>query len=123
MKKILKYITLMIIIVFFSNITLAKQYRNKNLLVRETKVLTLKKNTKGKIMYFLPKGRYKVILSPNDIDYIDSYIIGSSVELNQEINGNSFQYDIDNNKSIESFYQEYKVNKSTKIRIEIEKIE
>ncbi|MBF0989385.1 MAG: hypothetical protein HXK70_00950 [Clostridiales bacterium] len=123
MKKILKYITLMIIIVFFSNITLAKQYRNKNLLVRETKVLTLKKNTKGKIMYFLPKGRYKVILSPNDIDYIDSYIIGSSVELNPEINGNSFQYDIDTNKSIESFYQEYKVNKSTKIRIEIEKIE
>ena len=113
----------MIIIVFFSNITLAKQYRNKNLLVRETKVLTLKKNTKGKIMYFLPKGRYKVILSPNDIDYIDSYIIGSSVELNPEINGNSFQYDIDTNKSIESFYQEYKVNKSTKIRIEIEKIE
>ena len=123
MKKILKYITLMIIIVFFSNITLAKQYRNKNLLVRETKVLTLKKNTKGKIMYFLPKGRYKVILSLNDIDYIDSYIIGSSVELNPEINGNSFQYDIDTNKSIESFYQEYKVNKSTKIRIEIEKIE
>ena len=123
MKKILKYITLMIIIVFFSNITLAKQYRNKNLLVRETKVLTLKKNTKGKIMYFLPKGRYKVILSPNDIDYIYSYIIGSSVELNPEINGNSFQYDIDTNKSIESFYQEYKVNKSTKIRIEIEKIE
>ena len=123
MKKILKYITLMIIIVFFSNITLAKQYRNKNLLVRETKVLTLKKNTKGKIMYFLPKGRYKVILSPNDIDYIDSYIIGSSVELNPEINGNSFQYDIDTNKSIESFYQEYKVNKSTKIQIQIEKLE
>lgn len=123
MKRILKYITLMIIIVFFSNITLAKQYRNKNLLVRETKVLTLKKNTKGKIMYFLPKGRYKVIVSPNDIDYIDSYIIGSSVELNPEINGNSFQYDIDTNKSIESFYQEYKVNKSTKIKIEIEKLE
>jgi len=123
MKKILKYITLMIIIIFFSNIILAKPYRNKNLLVRETKVLTLKKNTKGKIIYFLQRGRYKVIVSPNDIDYIDSYIIGSSVELNPEMIGNSFTYEIDTKKSIEAFHQEYKVNKSTKIQIKIEKLE
>lgn len=123
MKKILKYITLMIIIIFFSNITLAKQYRNKNLLVRETKVLTLKKNTKGKIMYFLPKGRYKVMVSPNDTNYLDSYIMGESEEFNPEMIGNSFTYEIDTKKSIEAFHQEYKVNKSTKIQIKIEKLE
>lgn len=123
MKKILKYITLMIIIIFFSNITLAKQYRNKNLLVRETKVLTLKKNTKGKIMYFLPKGRYKVMVSPNDTNYLDSYIMGESEEFNPEMIGNSFTYEIDTKKSIEAFHQEYKVNKSTKIQIKIEKVE
>ena len=86
-------------------------------------VLTLKKNTKGKIIYFLPRGRYKVMVSPNDTNYLDTYIVGESVELNPEINENSFQYELDTNKSIESFYQEYKVNKSTKIRIEIEKLE
>ena len=123
MKKILKYITLMIIIIFFSNITLAKQYRNKNLLVRETKVLTLKKNTKGKIMYFLAKGRYKVMVSPNDTNYLDSYIMGESEEFNPEMIGNSFTYEIDTKKSIEAFHQEYKVNKSTKIQIKIEKLE
>lgn len=123
MKKILKYITLMIIIIFFSNITLAKQYRNKNLLVRETKVLPLKKNTKGKIMYFLPKGRYKVMVSPNDTNYLDSYIMGESEEFNPEMIGNSFTYEIDTKKSIEAFHQEYKVNKSTKIQIKIEKLE
>ena len=113
----------MIIIIFFSNITLAKQYRNKNLLVRETKVLTLKKNTKGKIMYFLPKGRYKVMVSPNDTNYLDSYIMGESEEFNPEMIGNSFTYEIDTKKSIEAFHQEYKVNKSTKIQIKIEKLE
>ena len=123
MKRILKYITLMIIIVFFSNITLAKQYRNKNLLVRETKVVTLKKNTKGKIIYFLPRGRYKVMVSPNDTNYLDTYIVGESVELNPEINENSFTYEIDTKKSIEVFHQEYQVNKTYKLKIEIQKIE
>lgn len=123
MRKVLNYIIFILVMLVLSNISFSKNYRNKNIIVRETKVLTLKKNTKGKIIYFLPRGRYKVMVSPNDTNYLDTYIVGESVELNPEINGNSFQYELDTNKSIESFYQEYKVNKSTKIRIEIEKIE
>lgn len=123
MRKVLNYIIFILVMLVLSNISFSKNYRNKNIIVRETKVLTLKKNTKGKIIYFLPRGRYKVMVSPNDTNYLDTYIVGESVELNPEINENSFQYELDTNKSIESFYQEYKVNKSTKIRIEIEKLE
>ena len=123
MRKVLNYIIFILVMLVLSNISFSKNYRNKNIIVRKTKVLTLKKNTKGKIIYFLPRGRYKVMVSPNDTNYLDTYIVGESVELNPEINENSFQYELDTNKSIESFYQEYKVNKSTKIRIEIEKLE
>ena len=123
MKKILKYITLMIIIVFFSNITLAKQYRNKNLLVRETKVLTLKKNYKGNILYILKKGRYRIRILPNTVDYLDPYIVGNSTEFNPDIEEENNIYELDTDKKVEIFKQEYKVIRKHKVKIEIEKIE
>ena len=123
-----KTIRLIVFIILFSIIVIPnfakERYKSKNIIVRKTaKKVVLKKNSKGKIIYFLQKGRYKVIVSPNDTDYIDSYIVGESEEFNPEMNDNSFEYEIDTKKSIESFYQEYKVNKRTKIQIQIEKIE
>jgi hypothetical protein len=92
--------------------------------VRETKVLTLKKNYKGNILYILKKGRYKIRILPNTVDYVEPYIVGDSTEINSDdIEEESNIYEVDTNKQIEIFRQEYKVNKSTKIKIEIEKIE
>jgi hypothetical protein len=92
--------------------------------VRETKVLTLKKNYKGNILYILKKGRYKIRILPNTVDYVEPYIVGDSTEINpDDIEEESNIYEVDTNKQIEIFRQEYKVNKSTKIKIEIEKIE
>lgn len=121
-------IRLIVFLILFSVIVIPnfakERYKSKNIIVRKTtKKLVLKKNSKGKIIYFLPKGRYKVIVSPNDTDYLDSYIMGESEEFNPDMIGNNFQYEIDTKKSIESFYQEYKVNKNTKLKIQIEKIE
>ena len=125
MKKTIRLIVFMILFSVIVIPNFAKErYKNKNIIVRKTaKKVVLKKNSKGKIIYFLPKGRYKVTLSPSDTEYIDSYIVGESEEFNPEINGNSFEYEMDTKKSIEAFYQEYKVNKSTKIKIQIEKLE
>lgn len=123
MKKILKYITLMIIIIFFSNITLAKQYRNKNITIKETKIITLKKNTKGYLLYVLKKGRYRIRILPNTVDYIEGYILGDATEINPDIKEESNIYELDTNKEIEVFKQEYKVLRKQKVKIEIEKLE
>ena len=124
MKKILNYIMLLLITLVFSSMSFGKNYRNKNVIVRETKVLTLKKNYKGNILYILKKGRYKIRILPNTVDYVEPYIVGDSTEINpDDIEEESNIYEVDTNKQIEIFRQEYKVNKSTKIKIEIEKIE
>ena len=127
MKKILNYIMLLLITLVFSSVSFGKNYRNKNVIVRETKVLTLKKNYKGNILYILKKGRYKIRILPNTVDYVEPYIVGDSTEINPddiEEESNIYEiYEVDTNKQIEIFRQEYKVNKSTKIKIEIEKIE
>ena len=127
MKKILNYIMLLLITLVFSSVSFGKNYRNKNVIVRETKVLTLKKNYKGNILYILKKGRYKIRILPNTVDYVEPYIVGDSTEINPddiEEESNIYEiYEVDTNKQIEIFRQEYKVNKSTKINIEIEKIE
>ena len=104
-----------------SNISFSKNYRNKNVIVRETKVLTLKKNYKGNIMYVLKKGRYKIRISPNI--NIDSYIVGQSAEFNPTIDGETFEYEIDTTKEMEAFKQEYNSKKKSKLKIYIEKIE
>ena len=115
---------LLLITLVFSSLSFGKNYRNKNVIVRETKVLTLKKNYKGNILYILKKGRYKIRILPNTVDYVEPYIVGDSTEINSDdIEEESNIYEVDTNKQIEIFRQEYKVNKSTKIKIEIEKIE
>lgn len=122
-KKVLNYIIFILVMLVLSNISFSKNYRNKNIIVRETKVLTLKKNYKGNIMYILKKGRYRIRILPNTVDFIDAYIVGNSTEINPDIEGQLSVYEVDTNKPIEIFRQEYKVNKSTKIQIQIEKIE
>ena len=115
---------LLLVTLVFSSVSFGKNYRNKNVIVRETKVLTLKKNYKGNILYILKKGRYKIRILPNTVDYVEPYIVGDSTEINpDDIEEESNIYEVDTNKQIEIFRQKYKVNKSTKIKIEIEKIE
>ena len=84
MKKILNYIMLLLITLVFSSVSFGKNYRNKNVIVRETKVLTLKKNYKGNILYILKKGRYKIRILPNTVDYVEPYIVGDSTEINPD---------------------------------------
>ena len=102
----------------------APNLRNqKNYLIKESKIITLNKNEKGKILYKLKKGRYNIRISPN-VDYIDSYIIGEAAEFNPSIQGQTLEYEIDTDKKVEVFKQEYnKANKTSKLKIEIEKIE
>lgn len=124
MKKLIRMLVVMILMTVIVIPNFGKpKYRNKNIPVKETKVITLKKNTKGHILYVLKKGRYKIKVSPNNIDYIEGYILGESEEFNPNLEDNSFEYEIDTNKTIEVFRQEYKIRKSSKIKIEIEKIE
>lgn len=125
MRRILKVMLILILSVMLSNVIYSKDksYRNKNIIVRETKTITLKKNSKGYLLYVLKKGRYKITLTPNTVDYVDSYIMGEAQEVNPSVEENIYVYEIDTNKNIEVFRQEYKIRKSSKIKIQIEKIE
>ena len=123
MKKIMKFLVVMILMVIITGNNFAKtKYRNKNYIIKETKIITLKKNTKGHILYVVKKGRYRIKISPNMVDYVDSYIVGESEEFNPTLDGEKLEYEIDTNK-VEVFRQEYKIKKVSKIKIEIEKIE
>ena len=124
MKKMIKFLVLVVIIVLMPVIGFGEiKYRNKNLLVRGTKVLTLKKNTKGNILYVLKRGRYRIRILPNTVDFIDTYIVGNSTEINPEIEEDANIYEVDTNKEVEIFKQEYKVIRKHKVKIEIEKLE
>ena len=124
MKKLIRILVIMILMTVIVIPNFGKpKYRNKNIPIKETKVITLKKNTKGQILYILKKGRYRIRMLPNTVDYIEPYITGDSTEINSDIEGQLSVYEVDTNKPIEIFRQEYKVNKSTKIQIKIEKIE
>lgn len=125
MKKIIR---LIVFIILFSVIVIPnfakERYKSKNIIVRKTtKKLVLKKNSKGKVIYLLSKGRYRIKISPNMVDYVDPYIVGESEEFNPTLDGEKLEYEIDTKKSIEAFHQEYQVNKNTKLKIQIEKIE
>ena len=74
-------------------------------------------------MYVFTKGRYRIRILPNTVDFIDTYIVGNSTEINPEIEEDANIYEVDTNKEIEIFKQEYKVNRKHKIQIQIEKIE
>ncbi len=125
MRRILKVMLILIVSVMLSNVIYSKDksYRNRNYIVKETKTITLKKNSKGYLLYVLKKGRYKIRIFPNTVDFIDTYIVGNSTEINPEIEEESNIYQLDTNKEIEIFKQEYKVNRKHKIQIQIEKIE
>ena len=125
MRRILKVMLILIVSVMLSNVIYSKDksYRNRNYIVKETKTITLKKNSKGYLLYVLKKGRYKIRILPNTVDFIDTYIVGNSTEINPEIEEESNIYQLDTNKEIEIFKQEYKVNRKHKIQIQIEKIE
>lgn len=125
MRRILKVMLILIVSVMLSNVIYSKDksYRNRNYIVKETKTITLKKSSKGYLLYVLKKGRYKIRILPNTVDFIDAYIVGNSTEINPEIEEESNIYQLDTNKEIEIFKQEYKVNRKHKVKIEIEKIE
>ena len=123
MKKVLNYIMILLVMLVLSNISFSKNYRNKNIIIKETKRITLKNYNKGYLMYLLKKGRYKITLTPNTVDYVDSYIMGESQEINPSVEENRYVYELDTNKNIEIFKQEYQVNKTSKLKIEIQKIE
>lgn len=123
MRKVLNYIIFILVILVFSTVSFGKNYRNKNIIIKETKIITLKNYNKGYLMYILKKGRYKITLTPNTVDYVDGYIMGEAQEINPLVEENRYVYEIDTNKTLEIFRQEYKIRKSSKIKIEIEKIE
>lgn len=124
MRKFLNYIMLLFVTLVFSSVSFGKNYRNKNIPIKETKIITLKKNTKGHILYVLKKGRYRIRILPNTVDYVEPYIVGDSTEINPEdIEEDSNIYELDTNREIEVFKQEYKAIRKHKVKIEIEKIE
>lgn len=49
--------------------------------------------------------------------------MGEAQEINPSVEENRYVYEIDTNKTLEVFRQEYKIRKSSKIKIEIERIE
>ena len=57
-----------------------------------------------------------------NIDYIDTYIVGQAEEFNPSIQSQTLSYEIDTDKIIEVFKQEYKVNKNVNLKIYIEKM-
>ncbi len=124
MKKIIRSLVVLIIMVLISVTSFGKtKYRNKNIIIKETKRITLKNYNKGYLMYVLKKGRYRIKLSAKNIDYIDTYIVGQAEEFNPSIQSQTLSYEVDTDKTIEVFKQEYKVNKNVNLKIYIEKLE
>lgn len=124
MRKFLNYIMFLLVTLVFTSLSFGKNYRNKNIPIKETKIIRLKKNTKGHILYILKKGRYRIRILPNTVDYVEPYIVGDSTEINpDDIEEESNIYELDTNREIEVFKQEYKAIRKHKVKIEIEKIE
>ena len=123
MKRIFNYIMLVLIILTLSSISLAKEYRNKSYLIKKTKIIKLKKNRKGNILYLLKKGRYRIIVDPGTVNIVDQYIYGEAEEFNPLFENEKLIYEIDTDKAVEVFKQEYKTDKTFKIKIKIEKLE
>ena len=112
-----------ILMMLFIVIWIPNLINKKDYLIKGNKIIILNKNQKGHIVYKLKKGRYNIRISPN-VDYIDSYIVGENAEFNPTVDGDALVYEIDTNKKVENFKQEYKkTDKTCKLKIEIEKIE
>ena len=105
-----------LLMMMLSVIWLPNLINQKDYLIKKTTILSLNKNKSGKIIYQLKKGRYKIRISPN-LEYIDPYIVGKGEEFNPSIQGQTLEYE---DKLASERNQN---NKTSKLKIEIEKIE
>ena len=110
---------MLMIVIFIPNITRTTNDR----VVKESKIITLNKNEKGHIVYKLKKGRYRIIVDPGTANNVDQYIYGEAEEFNPLIENEKLVYEIDTDKAVEVFKQEYKTDKISKVKIKIEKLE
>ena len=112
-----------ILMMLFSVIWIPNLINKKDYLIKESKIITLNKNQKGHIVYKLKKGRYRIIVDPGTANTVDQYIYGESEEFNPFIENEKLVYEIDTDKAVEVFKQEYKTDKISKVKIKIEKLE
>ena len=123
MKKLIKLFIGMLIFLLVGIPNFTQNYRNDNLIVKKNKVVKLKKNSKGYILYLLKKGRYRIIIDTGTVNTVDQYIYGEAEEFNPLFENEKLIYEIDTDKVVEVFKQEYKTDKTSKVKIEIEKLE
>lgn len=123
MKKLIKLFIGMLIFLLVGIPNFTQNYRNDNLIVKKNKVVKLKKNSKGYILYLLKKGRYRIIVDTGTVNTVDQYIYDEAEEFNPLFENEKLIYEIDTDKVVEVFKQEYKTDKTSKVKIEIEKLE
>lgn len=112
-----------ILMMLFSVIWIPNLINKKDYVIKESKIITLNKNEKGHIVYKLKKGRYRVIVDPGTANNVDQYIYGEAEEFLPLIENEKLVYEIDTDKAVEVFKQEYKTDKISKVKIKIEKLE
>lgn len=123
MKKLIKLFIGMLIFLLVGVLSFTQNYRNDNFIVKKTKIVKLKKNRNGYILYLLKKGRYRIIVDPGTVNTVDQYIYGEAEEFNPLFENEKLIYEIDTDKAVEVFKQEYKTDKTSKVKIKIEKLE
>ena len=112
-----------ILMMLFSVIWIPNLINKKDYVIKESKIITLNKNEKGHIVYKLKKGRYRVIVDPGTANNVDQYIYGEAEEFLPLIENEKLVYEIDTDKAVEVFKQEYKTDKISKVKIKIQKLE
>lgn len=123
MKKLIRLFIGMLIFLLVGVLSFTQNYRNDNFIVKKTKIVKLKKNRKGYILYPLRKGRYRITVDNGITSAIDQYIYCEAEEFNPLFENEKLIYEIDTDKAVEVFKQEYKTDKTSKVKIEIEKLE
>lgn len=123
MKKLIRLFIGMLIFLLVGVLSFTQNYRNDNFIVKKTKIVKLKKNRKGYILYSLRKGRYRITVDNGITSAIDQYIYGEAEEFNLLFENEKLIYEIDTDKAVEVFKQEYKTDKTSKVKIKIEKLE
>ena len=123
MKKLIRLFIGMLIFLLVGVLSFTQNYRNDNFIVKKTKIVKLKKNRKGYILYPLRKGRYRITVDNRITSTIDQYIYGQAEELYSMFENEKLIYEIDTDKAVEVFKQEYKTDKTFKVKIKIEKLE
>ena len=123
MKKLIRLFIGMLIFLLVGVLSFTQNYRNDNFIVKKTKIVKLKKKRKGYILYSLRKGRYRITVDNGITSAIDQYIYGEAEEFNPLFENEKLIYEIDTDKAVEVFKQEYKTDKTSKVKIKIEKLE